>query len=95
MKEWRKKTFIYSPDGNNIVIVLDSDEDPATKGKLLAHLPIPNEINLRRLVGGDGTPEEKSYRDGGRVGDSRYVPLGNGVFVETYRTPHDGVYYHG
>jgi hypothetical protein len=42
--------------------------------------PVEGEENYRKKISGNGG---KSYRDGGDVGDLRFIPLGNGVYVAT------------
>ncbi len=56
------------------------------------HEQLQGEVNLQKATfARDG---ETSTRDGGSLGDLRYVPLGNGVYIMTARDRSD-VFYHG
>jgi hypothetical protein len=38
---------------------------------------------------------ETSYRHGGAIGDLTFIPIADKVWIETYGTPRDGIFYYG
>ncbi len=88
-KEWHNRLNLYAADTKTIMIQGNSDYSKDSRTYEL----VPKKMNTFKLT--ESNTGDASYRDGGVTGDARFAPLGDGLFVMTFRSPQFGVFFHG